>query len=175
MRGSAKSHWGNWIGRRADFVGFQRQRDFAEAVGCTRERIVTWLRMAAPPKKMRKGFDRTLARALRITTRMLFVDFVNTDPEKAIEVGLSIDHLSPLQQRNDFAGVTAFQGESILREMIARLNPSEQDQLVLHLIAMIRANDRRRPEFEKFARQLSLLLPRQAPTASKRTFPTTKK
>jgi hypothetical protein len=159
MRGDAKSHWGNWIGRRSEFVGFQRQIDFAEAVGCTRERIVKWLKLATPPLKMRKGFDRSLARALRVTTRMIFVDYANTDPQKAVEVSLSIDHLSPEQQRSDFAGIASAQVESIVREIGSRLSPSESEQWVLHAIAMLQNNDPRRPEFEQFARQLSLLLP----------------
>jgi hypothetical protein len=75
--GKKPEHWGRWVLGRAQVAGFRRHQDLARAVGCTRERITAWSAMSTPPARMRKGFDRALARALRITPFDLFTGYAH--------------------------------------------------------------------------------------------------
>ena len=76
-------HWGTWISRRADFVGFKRQQDLAVAIGCSRTQLDKWFKLESPPSKMRKGFDRSLASALIVTREILFSEWSGIAPENA--------------------------------------------------------------------------------------------
>ncbi|HEX4056000.1 MAG TPA: hypothetical protein VHX86_17180 [Tepidisphaeraceae bacterium] len=157
MAKSGKRGWGEWLSRRADFIGYKRQADLAAAVGCKRERIVRWYAAKTPPAKMRKGFDRALAAALQTTVHMLFHDYVNIAPEVATEVMFSIENLSPDQRRADLKYFPPAQFEAIIREIAARMHPDELEALATYAIVVVLAkNDRRRPEFEQFVRQLQL-------------------
>jgi hypothetical protein len=64
-------------------VGFKRQEDLARAVGTSRQHLVKWLRLASPPRRMRKGFDQSLASALQTTTHILFSEYATKYPEEA--------------------------------------------------------------------------------------------
>jgi hypothetical protein len=74
------NHWGQWLMERSLFVGFRRHSDLAEQIGCTREYVSRLASKAAPPSRMFKGFDRSLARALRTTYEAVFKDWYATDP-----------------------------------------------------------------------------------------------
>jgi hypothetical protein len=64
-------------------VGYRRNEDLARDVGCSPDRLSHWLQLAKPPARMLKGFDRQLARALKTTRQMLFVDYARNPPESA--------------------------------------------------------------------------------------------
>jgi hypothetical protein len=68
---------------RAQVVGIKRQTDLAKAVGCTPERVTRWGQMPKPPRRMRKGFDEALARALQTTKQNLFADYFRVLPQNA--------------------------------------------------------------------------------------------
>src|SRR5689334_15568652 len=76
-----KRHWGQWVWARAEAHGYRRQQDLAEAIGCGRTQLSKWTAMERPPKRMRKGFDVALARALNVSPRTLFTDYSDIDPE----------------------------------------------------------------------------------------------
>src|SRR4051812_1726073 len=94
VKSSSISHWGQWVIARSEFIGFKRQDDFARAVGCQRGQIQRWAAMQNPPKQMRKGFDRSLARALRTSLKVLFTDYKTTPPDRADRIFLHKDHFS---------------------------------------------------------------------------------
>lgn len=80
---ATNKHWGDWIKARSHFVGFARQLDFAKAVGCSPDQIQKWSKLEEPPQQMRKGFDDSLARALKIDRRFLFSGWRGFDPNDA--------------------------------------------------------------------------------------------
>ncbi|MGD0464650.1 MAG: hypothetical protein ABSB74_19370 [Tepidisphaeraceae bacterium] len=65
-------HWGRWVKARSLRVGFRRQVDFALAVGCERTQLYKWFAMEFPPASMKKGFDRSIATALKTDRQTLF-------------------------------------------------------------------------------------------------------
>ncbi|HEX4123562.1 MAG TPA: hypothetical protein VHY37_02485 [Tepidisphaeraceae bacterium] len=67
---------------RSRSAGFPTQKKLAMAVGCRYEQLSRWLNMETPPA-MRKGFDTLLAHALKTSTRVLLMDYVNVPPEGA--------------------------------------------------------------------------------------------
>jgi hypothetical protein len=76
-------HWGDWVAQRARAVGIRRQKDLAEAVGCSEDQMSRWVQMRRPPARMRKGFDKSLARVLKTTPQKLFIDYATIAPEDA--------------------------------------------------------------------------------------------
>jgi hypothetical protein len=76
-------HWGTWVMLRSEAVGWKRQSDLADSVGCTRERIARWFGMASPPVRMRKGFDIALANSLEVSHETLFLNWSKTSPDEA--------------------------------------------------------------------------------------------
>lgn len=77
------THWGEWIRERVRFVGFRSSASLALALGCTQHQLARWMQMEEPPTRMRKGFDASLARALRVDMATLFVGYRNVSPEAA--------------------------------------------------------------------------------------------
>ena len=83
---------------RSQAVGFKRQQDLADSVGCSRTQLTKWFAMNKPPARMRKGFDQQLARALKTTRQILFVDYVKVRPEDAADTwGFPLDGAPWLQ------------------------------------------------------------------------------
>lgn len=68
-------HWGRWIRNRSAFVGFRRQQDFREAIGCTRSQLFKWLQSEKSPDRIFKGFDARLASALKTDRHTLLIDW----------------------------------------------------------------------------------------------------
>lgn len=64
-------------------VGFPNQVVFASSIGCTRHRVAEWFKMLEPPSTMRRGFDASLARALRTDRFTLFRGFRDVAPGDA--------------------------------------------------------------------------------------------
>jgi hypothetical protein len=83
MNQNANVHWGQWMLRRANYVGFKRRSDIASAIGCNCETFRIWGTMATVPDRFTRGYDAALARELQTTKRMLFIDFKTTSPEDA--------------------------------------------------------------------------------------------
>ncbi len=75
------NHWGEWIDQRSRAVGFKRQGDFAQAVGCGRTQLAKWIALQSPPPQMRKGFDVALATALKIDRAVLFIGYRSIAPD----------------------------------------------------------------------------------------------
>lgn len=76
----SKKSWGEWILVRGRLVGFRRQKDLADAIGCTQGQLSRWVQMTSPPA-MRKGFDQKLANSLLTTTDILFNQWQQIPPE----------------------------------------------------------------------------------------------
>jgi hypothetical protein len=91
-------HWGDWVRARMLFLGFRRQRDFADAVGCTQERTGSWLKLQAPPVAIKKGFDRSLCRELRTDAFTLFTNYRNVTPEAAPILGTPRKPAPPVRE-----------------------------------------------------------------------------
>ena len=96
-------HWGTWVMLRSEAVGWKRQSDLADSVGCTRERIARWFGMASPPVRMRKGFDipssgerpweRADWQAMSIENKLRILVFYIADEEatqKLVEFGIIV-------------------------------------------------------------------------------------
>jgi hypothetical protein len=77
-------HWGKWIVRRANFIGFSTQKDFAAAIGRTRQHVTKLTSLHSPPPKMRTGLDQTLARVLKADRRIIFEYWKEVSPETII-------------------------------------------------------------------------------------------
>lgn len=75
--------WGEWIRRRASFLGIKTGESFAREIGCKRQLIVRWVGLPSPPREMRKCFDSTLVRVLRTDRETLFVNYAQISPESA--------------------------------------------------------------------------------------------
>ncbi len=146
----SKQHWGDWIESRSQFVGFKRKRDFAAAIGCSDDQLTKWLQMESPPAQMRKGFDRSLARALATTRRTLFIDYANVSP-KSSRVFFIADHVP-----DDLQTMKTPLGEdAIMVDVWARMLPSEKDKALEYAIQLVMSKqDRRSTEFKRFMRQL---------------------
>jgi len=82
-RSKPEVHWGDWIKARSSRVGYRRQRDLADAIGCERTLLYKWFKMALPPVRVKKGFDTGLASALRTDREMLFHAWRFTTVEEA--------------------------------------------------------------------------------------------
>jgi len=80
------THWGKWISERSRLVGYQNQRELADAVGCRSEQVSRWFQLNEPPRQMRKGFDRMLAASLKIEPEILFRGFREFSPEIASSI-----------------------------------------------------------------------------------------
>jgi hypothetical protein len=76
-------HWGDWIKRRAAWVGYKNQAEVAKAVGCTRSQLYRWFGMEWPPEQIRKRFDAGLAAALKVDRELLFSRWRLVGPEDA--------------------------------------------------------------------------------------------
>jgi len=91
----AEKHWGKWVNARRRFLGIVRQKDFAKAIGCSVDQLARWSQMERPPATMMKGFDNTLAIALKIDRQMLFREWKDFHPEKATIIGGNRDNSAP--------------------------------------------------------------------------------
>lgn len=149
----AKSvHWGDWVERRAQRVGYKRKKDLAAAVGCSDDQLTHWLQMAKPPARMRKGFDRLLANALQTTPRTLFTDYLNVAPESAAFT-FSVRFVPDAIVVDD---AEIFPTDILLREVIARLSPTEKDTVCEYAITLVLSKqDERSAEFQRYRRQLN--------------------
>ncbi|MGD0462863.1 MAG: hypothetical protein ABSB74_10280 [Tepidisphaeraceae bacterium] len=76
-------HWGNWVKARSLRVGYRRQKDLAASIGCEYTVLYKWKKMTRPPTRMQKGFDVTLASALKTDREMLFNGWLYKNPEDA--------------------------------------------------------------------------------------------
>jgi len=83
MASETRNHWGEWIGGRSLHVGYRRQKDLADAVGCERTQLYKWKKMSEPPFRMHRGLDRRLVIALRTDAFTLFSGYATIDPKHA--------------------------------------------------------------------------------------------
>lgn len=147
-----KRHWGQWVAARAEFVGFKRQEDLAGAVGCTRERIVRWVSLESPPAQMRKGFDRTLLRALWTDRQMLFHDFAAVSPDAAPRVLHTGQHF--FQSSSNPRFFSGFPATKVLDDTLRQMTPAEVEGVLQFALMLVLAkNDRRRQAFEQHAKE----------------------
>lgn len=146
MRERKPSHWGEWIAERAQLLGIVRQRDLAQKIGCSENQLSRWVQMPAPPKQMRKGFDRTLARALMTTRDVLFSEYANIAPADTAQLMLHPDHVYPLPSNpTDELFLT-----EALDAAVARLHDDERAKVAEYTIQLVLSkNDARRAEFER--------------------------
>lgn len=89
--------WGNWVSRRAEFVGFRSTVDFAKAVGCTQATIRHWRSLRRPPRQMRRMLDVALLNALQTDRHTLFSTYEAADP-------VALPLLSPRLKASTVAG-----------------------------------------------------------------------
>lgn len=105
--------------------------------------------MANPPSRMRKGFDKSLARALETTPDVLFIDYADLEPEKVFRVYAVPDELFP--SPNDPSMLFSEPLEKTLRDVLIGLHDSELEDVVQFAIRLVLSkNDTRRPQFERF-------------------------
>lgn len=141
-----KIRWGEWIQQRSQFVGFKRQQDLAEAVGCAPERLSRWAQLLTPPKRMLKGFDRTLAAALQTTRQILFQDYASTSPDSA-PIILHGDHWFKGARADRMHALPV---DTMLEQIISSMDMAERERMIEYGSQMILAkNDRRRAAVEK--------------------------
>ena len=102
--------------------------------------------MKTPPEQMRKGFDSSLARALKTTKQTLFVDWSAHAPDQTPQIMLIPDHaLIPLGEDSH-----VLPAETMLAEVMARLMPDQVEKVLEFAITVgLSQNDRLRPEFER--------------------------
>jgi hypothetical protein len=132
---------------RSEAVGFKRQIDLARKVGCTRERVSRWFAMAEPPKRMRKGFDQQLARALETTPQTLYVEFGHVPPEKAARVVGGPFDIYP----GTLSTSPTITDGALIEEVLTRLMPSEMEKVLEYAILLVRAKgDGRAAEFDRY-------------------------
>ena len=92
------AHWGKWVQARGAAVGLLQKSALARAVGCTDTQLANWLKMPQPPVQMRKGFDQSLARALKVDAQTLFADYAITDPSsKTLEAPEPVEDTNRLR------------------------------------------------------------------------------
>lgn len=122
--------------------------------------------MSAPPARMRKGFDRTLARALKTTHDVLFRDYTQVAPEASAQVIFHPDQVYPLPTRPD--DLLFWPYSNALREIIVRLHQDEEVKVAEYALQLVLAkNDSRRAEFEML-RDRAIM---EAPSGKATTFP----
>jgi hypothetical protein len=139
-------HWGNWVQSRSEFIGFKRQSDLAKQVGCSRQQLSNWFALRLPPTQMRKGFDRTLARALQTTRDVLFSGFPNVLPEDAPAVVFhGKDASGTRSDPNVMLPVP-----TMLNELAAEMLPSELEKMIMYGLAIVaQKKDDRRARIEE--------------------------
>ena len=109
--------------------------------------------MASPPVRMRKGFDRSLTKALETTRRTLFIDYANVPPDSS-RVFLIADHASDKELRSTSA-LPMMPAEAVFSDVLARMMPSEIDKAMDYAIQLVLSKqDARTPEFLRFHSQL---------------------
>lgn len=142
-----KNHWGEWVMERGHLVGFKRKMDFARAVGCSTQHLARLAKMPTPPARMRRGLDRTLARALKTTRDVLFSEYKNIAPEATARVMFHPDHVYPLPTNP--AETLFWPMANVLSEIVPRLDQDEVSKGAEYLIQLVLSkNDERRAEFE---------------------------
>lgn len=72
--------WGQWVWKRASFLGIRSRLQLARDIGCTPQHMSILLKMDAPPARMRKGIDKRLSAVLRTDAQTLFTGWANVDP-----------------------------------------------------------------------------------------------
>jgi hypothetical protein len=118
----AKNHWGQWAKARAFFVGFRNQGTLADAVGCTRTQLCRWFSMEVPPTEMRKGFDASLCRVLRVDRFTLLANYASADPHGTFEYvpeSPALPTLPEAQQRRKIVAASQFLDGEKLRALSA--------------------------------------------------------
>jgi hypothetical protein len=120
----AKS-WGEWVRRRARFVGIASDARFAQETGSTPQTICRLIALADAPCQMRSGRDLAFARALCASRQMLFggwrdiapeaVPVITVDESESLRrrIGAIIELLPPEKLREFFSqGQTLLHGEA---------------------------------------------------------------
>lgn len=146
--------WGDWVLARSRVVGFRRQLDLAASIGCSEDTLSAWMQLKEPPKRMRKGFDQSMAAALQTTRETLFNDYTTVSPEEAPR----------------YLAFAPSAMDGYLGELFEVLAPSEREMVAQIATLMVMGkNDRRRPEVERLVRkyQLNSLLGGPYPTIPK--------
>jgi transcriptional regulator with XRE-family HTH domain len=134
--------WGEWIVARSRAVGFRRQKDLAQAVGCSEDQLSRWAQSAEPPARITKGFDTALARALQLPKRTVFVNWRNEAPDA-----------EPFLTLPDHAGEPTEEmlaQETLLSRVTGILFPDEVNKVLDYAITLgLSRNDRWLPNFQK--------------------------
>lgn len=130
MSESDDKHWGQWVEARADMLGIKRRLDLAERVGCSRQQLGRWLKMARPPRHMHKGLDGGLCRALELDRHTLFFDWHNHNPHDLPREDIS--PVGPVQY------VKRSEGAQMIEDTIFVWLRMATDDTLMKIVRMIR-------------------------------------
>jgi hypothetical protein len=140
---------------RSETVGFKRHQDLAEAVGCTREQVARWASMELPPRRMRKGFDGSLARALQTTKQVLFQEWAHVAPNAVDRFIFHPDHFFPTGHKTRFLTLPT---DVLLKKVVDRLLPTEVEKVLEYAVQIVVAkHDARLEEFRPIAETFDII------------------
>jgi len=112
------AHWGEWIRTRSKTLGFVRQQDLADSLGCSSECLCRWLKLPECPPRMLKGLDAKLCNILQLSRYELTNGFRTMPPDaKLVNAPVGADRLlhdDDSARRKVIAAAELLSGERLL-------------------------------------------------------------